>query len=361
MASVSRLGLDHRSGYFCKVATVVVILTTPSDVSEDLYQILGVSRNASKDEIRKAHRKLALKYHPDKNPDDDAQARFKRIQEAYDVLSDEEKRAAYDRYGADFEKVRSAGGFHGAGPGGFDGLDLESIFGRGAASSSGNPGGFNFEGGFGDFFEQIMGGQAARGGGGGGRGRTRTAASRAQKGGNLRRELQLPLEKVVAGGETELYINDQKISVNIPKGIAEGTKMRLREKGSPSPNGGPPGDLILVISSTPHPVYKRHGQNLELTLPVTVTEAVLGCKVDLPLLTEGSVALSIPAGTSSGRKLRLKGQGIPSDKGSSGDLIVQVQIKVPEQVDEQSKKLLEEFAELNPQSVRQSLEGSTTS
>lgn len=361
MASVSRLGLDHRSGYFCKVATVVVILTTPSDVSEDLYQILGVSRNANKDEIRKAHRKLALKYHPDKNPDDDAQARFKRIQEAYDVLSDEEKRAAYDRYGADFEKVRSAGGFHGAGPGGFDGLDLESIFGRGAASSSGNPGGFNFEGGFGDFFEQIMGGQAARGGGGGGRGRTRTAASRAQKGGNLRRELQLPLEKVVAGGETELYINDQKISVNIPKGIAEGTKMRLREKGSPSPNGGPPGDLILVISSTPHPVYKRHGQNLELTLPVTVTEAVLGCKVDLPLLTEGSVALSIPAGTSSGRKLRLKGQGIPSGKGSSGDLIVQVQIKVPEQVDEQSKKLLEEFAELNPQSVRQSLEGSTTS
>ena len=364
-ASVSRLGLDHRSGYFCTAAIVVVILTTASAVSEDLYQILGVSRNASKDEIRKAHRKLALKYHPDKNSDDDAQARFKRIQEAYDVLSDEEKRAAYDRYGSDFEKVRSAGGFHGAGAGGFDGLDLDSIFGRGAAGggggASGNPGGFNFEGGFGDFFEQILGGQAARGGGGGGRGRTRTAASRAQKGGNLRRELQLPLEKVVAGGEAELYINDQKISVNIPKGIAEGTKMRLREKGSPSPNGGPPGDLILVVSSTTHPVYKRYGQNLELNLPVTLTEAVLGCKVDLPLLPEGSVALSIPAGTSSGRKLRLKGQGIPSAKGAAGDLIVQVQIKVPEQVDEPSKKLLEEFAELNPQSVRQSLEGSTTS
>ena len=297
-------------------------------MSEDLYQTLGVSRNASKDEIKKAHRKLALKFHPDKNPGKDAQNRFKRIQEAYDVLSDDEKRAAYDRYGGDFEKIRG-GGYQGAAPGGFDGLDLDQIFGQGGASAAGGSGGFNFEGGFGDFFEQILGGRAAGAGSArGGRAGSATRQRAPQKGANVRHVLELPLELVVRGGETEFYLNSEKLAVNIPAGVADGAKMRLREQGNPSPNGGPRGDLILVIKSTPHPHFKRHGQNLELTLPVSIGEAVLGAKVDVPT-PAGSVSLNIPPGSSGGRKLRLKGQGIQSTSGAPGDLIVQLQIRVP--------------------------------
>ena len=328
-------------------------------MAEDFYQILGVQRDATKDEIRKAHRKLALKYHPDKDPGDDAQDRFKLIQEAYDVLSDDDKRAAYDRYGADFEKVRGGGhpgGHPGGAPGGFDGLDLEQIFGRGGGGAGGQPqggGGFNFEGGFGDFFEQIVGGggQAARGGAG----RTRTAPQAApRKGANVRHELELPLELAVRGGETEFYLNDEKLAVTIPPGVAEGAKMRLREQGAPSPNGGKRGDLILVIKTSVHPFFRRNGKNLELTLPVSISEAALGTSVDVPT-PNGEVTLAIPAGSSSGRKLRLKGQGITAKSGDPGDLIVQLQIKVPETIDDQSRELLEKFAEANPQSIRDDL------
>ncbi|MCA9136393.1 MAG: DnaJ domain-containing protein [Planctomycetales bacterium] len=318
-------------------------------MAEDLYQTLGVTRNATKDEIKKAHRKLALKYHPDKNPGKDAQDRFKRIQEAYDVLSDEEKRAAYDRYGADFEKIRG-GGYQGGAPGGFDGLDLEQIFGRGGAGKSG--GGASFEGGFGDFFEQILRGQ---GGGGAGGGRTRTAPRRPpQKGANIRHELELPLELAVRGGATEFYLNDEKLAVTIPPGVAEGAKMRLREQGAPSPNGGERGDLILVIKTSPHPHFRRNGQNLELTLPVSFAEAALGTSVDVPT-PNGVVKLNIPAGTNGGAKLRLKGQGIVSKTAPAGDLIAQIQIKVPQHIDEESRKLLEQFAAKNPQSLRDDL------
>lgn len=323
-------------------------------MAEDLYQTLGVTRTATKDEIKKAHRKLALKYHPDKNPGKDAQDRFKRIQEAYDVLSHDEKRAAYDRYGSDFEKIRG-GGHQGGAPGGFDGLDLEQIFGRGGRPGGGQPsgqpgGGFNFEGGFGDFFEQILGGQ---GGGGGARGRTATRRP-PQKGGNIRHELELPLELAVRGGETEFYLNDEKLAVTIPPGVAEGAKMRLREQGGPSPNGGQRGDLILVIKTSPHAYFRRNGQNLELTLPVSFTEATLGTSVDVPT-PNGLVTLNIPAGTNGGAKLRLKGQGIASKSGPAGDLIVQIQIKVPHPIDQESQELLEQFAAKNPQSLRDDL------
>lgn len=327
-------------------------------MAEDLYQTLGVKRDVTKDEIRKAHRKLAIKYHPDKNPGTDAQKRFKRIQEAYDVLSDDDKRAAYDRYGADFEKVRGGGQQGGAAPGGFDGLDLDQIFGRGGAGQArggGGPGagGFNFEGGFGDFFEQILGGEGQAAGGRRGRGRAAPQAA-PQKGANVRHELELPLPLAVSGGETEFYLNDEKLAVTIPPGVAEGAKMRLREQGGPSPNGGKRGDLILVIKTSPHPNFRRSGSNLELTLPVSISEAALGTSVDVPTPT-GEVSLAIPAGSSSGRKLRLKGQGIPSKSGAAGDLIVQLQIKVPESIDDESRELLKTFAEKNPQSLRDDL------
>lgn len=320
-------------------------LNAQETVAEDLYQILGVSRSASKDEIKKAHRKLAIKFHPDKNPGKEAQDRFKRIQEAYDVLSDDDKRAAYDRYGADFERMRG-GGYQGA-PGGFDGLDLDQIFGGRSAKGGG---GFNFEGGFSDFFEQMMAGSAGRASGS----RTQnTRAAQPQKGGNLRHELELPLELVVRGGETEFYLNDEKIAVNIPPGIQEGAKMRLRNQGTPSRNGGERGDLILVIRTSPHPHYRRTGQNLELTLPVSIREAVLGTTVDVPT-PGGTVSLNIPPGTSSGKKLRLKGQGI-TDRSGCGDMLVLIQIVVPQSIDEPSQELLEKFSDLNPVTLREEL------
>ncbi|TWU30982.1 DnaJ C-terminal domain-containing protein [Novipirellula artificiosorum] len=326
-------------------------------MSEDLYQTLGVSRDASKDDIKKAHRRLALKYHPDKNPDDDtAREKFKRVQEAYDVLSDEEKRAAYDRYGADFEKIRSSGWDPNASGGagaGFDGLDLDQIFG----GRGGGGGGVQFEHGFSDFFEQLMGSGAAGRGGGNPRGRSRRPQP-PQRGANVRHELELPLQTAVLGGTTEFYLNrtgtSEKLSVTIPPGVETGSKIRLREQGQPSPNGGPSGDLILLIKVSDHPCFKRIGKNLELKLPVTLGEAALGAKVDVPT-PGGTVALSVPVGTSSGRRLRLKGQGVRSRDGSAGDLIVEIQIRLPDSLDEESKELIEKFAEHNPMALRNDL------
>jgi DnaJ-class molecular chaperone len=313
-------------------------------VAEDLYQTLGVGRDASKDEIKKAHRKLALKYHPDKNPDDKvASEKFKRAQEAYDVLSDDEKRAAYDRYGADFEKIRSSG--YQPGAGGFDGLDLDQIFGGGRGRGGGGQTQFD---GFSDFFEQMMGGGRGRGAGG----RQRQAPP--QKGGNTRHELEIPLQTAVQGGKTEFYLNEEKLSVNIPAGVETGSKIRLRDRGQPSPNGGPSGDLILLIKVSDHPCFRRNGRNLELNLPVSVGEAVLGAKIDIPT-PSGTVALSIPANSSSGRRLRLKGQGVKQRDGSAGDLFVVLQIEVPKEADEESRKLIEEFETRNSVTLREGL------
>ena len=313
-------------------------------MAEDLYQTLGVGRDASKDEIKKAHRKLALKYHPDKNPDDKvASEKFKRAQEAYDVLSDDEKRAAYDRYGADFEKIRSSG--YQPGAGGFDGLDLDQIFGGGRGRGGGGQTQFD---GFSDFFEQMMGGGRGRGAGG----RQRQAPP--QKGGNTRHELEIPLQTAVQGGKTEFYLNEEKLSVNIPAGVETGSKIRLRDRGQPSPNGGPSGDLILLIKVSDHPCFRRNGRNLELNLPVSVGEAVLGAKIDIPT-PSGTVALSIPANSSSGRRLRLKGQGVKQRDGSAGDLFVVLQIEVPKEADEESRKLIEEFEARNSVTLREGL------
>ncbi|MBD54462.1 MAG: molecular chaperone DnaJ [Rhodopirellula sp.] len=316
-------------------------------MAEDLYQTLGVGRDASKDEIKKAHRKLALKYHPDKNPDDKvASEKFKRAQEAYDVLSDEEKRAAYDRYGADFEKIRSSG--YQPGAGGFDGLDLDQVFGGGRAGRGGGGGQTQFDG-FSDFFEQMMGG-GGRGRGAGGRQRQAPP----QKGGNTRHELEIPLQTAVQGGKTEFYLNDEKISVNIPAGVETGSKIRLRDRGQPSPNGGANGDLILLIKVSDHPCFRRNGRNLELNLPVSIGEAVLGAKIDIPT-PSGTVALSIPANSSSGRRLRLKGQGVKQRDGSAGDLFVVLQIEVPKEADEDSQKLVEQFDARNSLTLREGL------
>jgi len=317
-------------------------------VAEDLYQILGVDRDASTDEIKKAHRKLAMKYHPDKNPDDKVAAeKFKRVQEAVDVLSDKEKRAAYDRYGPDFERIRSTG--YQPGTGGFDGLDLDQIF--GGARGGGNAAQFE---GFSDFFEQMFGGRAQAGSRPGGGTRTQRRSAPPQRGANIRSELEIPLQTAVTGGTTEFYLNNEKLAVNIPPGVETGSKIRLRERGQTSPGGGPQGDLILIIKVSDHPYFRRKGNHLELTLPITLKEAVLGAKVDVPT-PGGTVTLTIPPSSSGGRRLRLKGQGVQHRAGSAGDLIVDLQVKLPESVDDESKQWIEDFDRRNPVSVRAGL------
>ncbi len=326
-------------------------------MAEDLYQVLGVARDANKPDIQKAYRKLARKYHPDMNlENDDAKEKFKRVQEAYDVLSDDEKRSAYDRYGNDFEKIRSDGYQPGAGGASFDGLDLEAIFGganrRGGGGGGGGPGS-GFEGGFSDFFEAMMGGGA-----GGGRGGGRRPQQQPTRGSNVRHELEIPLRTAVLGGKSEFYLNrgtaSEKLAVNIPAGVQAGAKIRLRDKGHASTNGGPAGDLILILKISDHPHYRRIANNLEIKLPVTLGEAALGAKIDVPT-PSGTVTLSIPSGTSSGKRLRLKGQGVKPASGNAGDLIVEIQIRLPATIDESSMKLIADFEAANPLSVRDEL------
>lgn len=319
-------------------------------MAEDLYEVLGVGRDASKAEIQKAYRQLARKYHPDMNPDNKAaREKFKRVQEAYDVLGDSEKRAAYNQYGADFEKIRSGGYHPGAGGASFEGVDLEQIFGGG--------GGGGFEGGFADFFEQLMGQQANRRGDPPFTGTTRRQRP-PTRGANIRHELTIPLNIAVKGGKTEFYLRrrsgPEKLSVTVPPGVDTGSKIRLREKGEPSSSGGPAGDLILILTVSPHPYYRRSGQNLLLTLPVTLSEAALGAKVDVPT-PNGTITLSVPPGSSGGRKLRLKGQGVQSKEGAAGDLIIELQIILPTEWDEEAKKMLRQIEETHPLDPRAGL------
>lgn len=322
-------------------------------MSEDLYQTLGVNRQSDKDEIQKAYRKLARKYHPDMNLDDEkSQVKFKRVQEAYDVLSDPDKRAAYDRYGADFEKVRSSGFNPAAGAGGtsFEGLDLEQIFG-------GARGGDGFQNGFSDFFEQLMGSGATGGGRGGGGGR-RTRTAQPTVGENIRYELHIPLKKALTGGQHEFYLpadaGRQKIAFSVPPGIESDSKMRLRGKGYASPSGGPAGDLILVIHVDEHPLIRRQGKNLVITLPVTFKEATLGAKVEVPT-PKGTLMMTIPPGSSGGRRLRLKGQGVDNGKGPAGDILIELQIALPDRIEESAKELIEQFDVAHPLSPRSQL------
>ncbi len=227
---------------------------------------------------------------------------------------------------------------------------MEQIFGGGR-------GGSQFEG-FGDFFEQMVGGQGAQAGAGAPRGTQRRPQAAPTRGANVRHELEIPLEVAVRGGTTEFYLHDgthhEKIAVNIPPGVEKGSKIRLRNRGQASPSGGPNGDLILLIKVSDHPHYHRSGRNLQLDLPVSIIEAIGGSKVDVTT-PDGTVALTIPPGTSSGKRLRLKGQGVKQRDGSVGDLIVVVQIHVPESVDDETKSMLEKLEETYPLHLRENI------
>jgi DnaJ-class molecular chaperone len=292
-------------------------------MADDHYQTLGVPRTASAEDIRKAYRDLARKYHPDLHPDDDAaKEKFKQVQAAFDVLNDASKREMYDRYGSSFEGVGGGGprGW-GGGPfqgGGFPGgggaeIDLESLF--------GGAGGF----------EQMFGGRG-RGTAAGGRRRRPAQAA----GADVTARITIPFRLAIDGGKTDIQVDrggtKETISVTIPQGVPDGARMRLRGQGEPGSGGGPAGDLLLEVGIEPHAVFRRDGDTLELTLPVTLAEAIEGAKVDVPT-PWGTIALKVPPRTSGGRKLRAGGMGVRHANGSKGDLIAEVQIVLPDTTD----------------------------
>ena len=264
----------------------------------DYYKTLEINREASADEIRKAYRKQARKYHPDVKPDDKAAAeKFKQVQEAYAVLGDPEKREQYDRYGSAFQGggPRSAGGRGGgttytwSGPDGSRPFDIEELFGGGVPFDLG----------------EIFGG-APGGGSSGGRGRSRSSRSQSApppptRGRSIKMQVSVPFELASLGGNQDITFERsgkrERLSVKIPAAIESGRVMRLKQQGEPGSHGGPPGDLLLTVTVEPHKYFKRDGLHLNLNLPITPSEAVLGCRVEVPTLHEGNVWLTVPPGT----------------------------------------------------------------
>lgn len=321
----------------------------------DYYEVLGVGRDAAPDAVKKAYRKLARQYHPDVNPGDkSAEKKFKEVQQAYDVLSDQEKRAMYDRYGAaGFEGMGAAGPRTSAsewsarfGDAGQQNVDFSEFF--GGFGGGAGPGAGGAEGGAG-LFEDLIG--RMRGG---------RAAGRPRQGQNVEAHLAIPFLTAVRGGQTSITVQRgdgkvENLTVKIPPGVDEGSKLRLKGQGEPGPKGAPAGDMTIILSIEPHPYYRREGRDLLVEVPLTIAEAVLGARVEVPTL-DGMKPVPIPAGTSSGQKLRLKGQGVPGSGGKpDGDLFVVVKVVAPRNVDEESQRLIRKFAELNEQRPREGL------
>ena len=329
----------------------------------DYYEILGVPRTAEPDAIKKAYRKLAKKYHPDVNKDAGAAERFAEVQEAFEVLHDAQKRKMYDQFGHAGVNPRAedpwgAAGGGGARPGGGGGRKTYTT-----------PGGysFNFENlgqGFtlDDIFQQMFNQQAAGGAGGGGtggapggagfggaRGARRGAGAAAAadvKGDDLRHDVTIPFDQAVKGGTVTIRISGpagtQSIDVKIPRGIADGAKLRVRGKGHPSPTGGASGDLILTVHISAHPWFRRDGLDLSVDVPVSIDEAVFGATVEAPTL-DGRASLKVPPGTGSGQRLRLRGAGIEDTKGSKGDLYAVIQIQPPKDLTDEQRSALEQM------------------
>jgi curved DNA-binding protein len=306
---------------------------------KDYYEILGVQRDATQDQIKSAYRKLARKYHPDVSKEGDAEARFKEMGEAYKVLKDPESRASYDKLGANWQ----------------NGQDFQPPPDQGGFNSRQGNGQANFGEGmdFGDFFEQMFGQQN-----GFGRGQGRSMPTQGE---DAHAKVQIDLEDAYRGAERTISLRmpqadengqvvnrDRTLSVNIPKGIRAGQTLRLSGQGNPGFNGGKAGDLYLEIEFRPHPRYRIDGRDVYLDLPLAPWEAALGASVSVGL-PEGSVELTIPPNSAAGRKLRLKGKGLPGK--TAGDLYVVLAIALPRADTEEEKqayRTLQQAFDFNP-------------
>jgi molecular chaperone DnaJ len=326
---------------------------------KDFYAVLGIAQSATADDVKKAYRKLARAHHPDANPGDtSAEKRFKEIGEAYSVLSDPEQRQQYDairsmaRGGARFT---AGGGGPSAGGAGFEDL-LGNLFGAGGAGA-GMPGGGRVRYGGGvpgpesPVFEDMLNGLFTGGGSTrpGGPGMGFRAPRGPLKGTDLTAQTRLTFRQAMEGALLSLRVDDPEvgartITARIPAGVREGQKVRLRGKGRPSETGGEPGDLVVQVTVEPHPIFTIDGTDVRLTVPVTFPEAVFGAEIEVPTPDGGRVRLKVPAGTPSGRTLRARGRGVKTAK-RIGDLLVTLQVAVPQRVDGKAKEALEAFVE----------------
>jgi DnaJ-class molecular chaperone len=307
-------------------------------LAQDPYQELGVPRTASADELRRAFRKLAKQYHPDKNQGNkEAEERFKRVSAAFDLLGDEEKRKKFDAGEIDADGRETFRGF-GGGAGG-------SPFGQGG-SPFGQGGGFRGGGAqfedvdLGDILGEMFGARSGRAGGFGG----------PQRGGDVRTKLEIDLEEAIAGAKRRIAFSDGRtLDITIPKGATDGQVLRLKGQGSPGRAG--PGDALIELAIRPHPVFKREGDNLVMDLPISVPDAVLGGKVEAPT-PEGAVTLTVPPGSNSGSTLRLKGRGMTGPTGRRGDLMARLVVTLPDRPDADLQKFAETWRTERPYSPR---------
>jgi molecular chaperone DnaJ len=298
---------------------------------KDFYSVLGVNRSSSPEEIKKAYRKLALQFHPDKNPGDKkAEEKFKELSEAYDVLSDPKKRDLYDQFGHSGSQGFGGGGGPFGGAGGFGG----------SGANQGDP----FQDIFGDVFGDIFG--AGRGPGGGPRGR------RPSKGADLRYTLNIDFEDSALGCEKVISFMRQrgskeesaKLSVNVPAGVREGQRLKLAGEGDASASGSQAGDLYVIINIQEHSLFKRSENDVTLDLPIVYTDAILGTNIEVPTLS-GKAMIRIPPGTHSGQIFRLKGKGFPKLGGfGSGDMLVRILVDTPHNLSARQKELVEELS-----------------
>lgn len=304
---------------------------------KDYYTILGVARSASQEEIQRAYRKLARKYHPDVNKESGAEERFKELGEAYAVLKDDKKRALYDQYGESWKAVSEG---H-VPPSGAERIHVDF---QGAGF---DPGQFQD---LGSLFDSIFGVDFA----GKGRGRRRTTYRRdwPTAGEDQEATLALTLEEAGQGGERTVQLTDpatdrkRSYTVRIPPGVRDGQRIRLAGQGSRGTSGGPDGDLYLRVQLKPHPLFRLDGADLHITLPVTPWEAALGAEVEVPTL-DGNVRVKIPPGSSSGRKIRLRGKGYHRTQRERGDLYIELSVAVPKELNNEERDLLTRLADIS--------------
>ncbi len=302
-------------------------------MAQDPYLELGVPRTASADEIRRAFRKLAKQYHPDKNPGNkEAEEKFKRVSAAFDLLGDEEKRKKFDAGEIDADGRETMRGFGGGG----------GPFGQGGGGFRGG-GGAQFEDvDLGDILGEMFGARGGRAGGFGG--------GFSQRGGDVRARLEIELEDAIAGAKRRIAFSDGRtLDVTIPKGAADGQVLRLKGQGSPGRAGA--GDALIELAIRPHPVFRREGDNLVMDLPISVPDAVLGGKVEAPT-PEGPVTLTVPPGSNSGSTLRLKGRGMTGPTGRRGDLMARLVVTLPDRPDAELQKFAETWRAERPYAPR---------
>ncbi|MEY3735534.1 MAG: hypothetical protein RLZZ624_593 [Cyanobacteriota bacterium] len=310
----------------------------------DYFKVLGVERGADADTVKRAFRKLARQYHPDVNPGDkSAEAKFKEVSEAYEVLSDPDKRRRYEQFGQYWNQAGAASG--GADVdfgryGNFDDFinDLLGRFGGGGGGAGGGPAGF----GFGSGFPSGFGGGSGFPGGAGPRSQPLNLDAEAT--------LNVSFSEAFRGCERPIFVNEERVQVRIPAGVRDGRRLRLQGKGKQQPTTGRRGDLYLNLQLTPHPVWSLEGEQLRAELPLSLDELVLGAEVKV-VTPDGEATVQVPPGTAPGRSLRLKGKGWPNRQGR-GDLLFTTSLRLPSTVSEQERQLIEQWRQLRREDPR---------